>query len=184
MIDMKIIWKNSANSWGAVSKALHWLTALTIVGLFALGFWMTGLTYYSDWYKTAPYIHKSIGVILFVFVAARIVWRVSEKIPDPLPSHKKWEQILAHLMHIVLYVLIFSIAISGYLISTADGRAVSVFGWFEVPATITQIARQEDIAGFVHEWLAYIIIFMAAMHALAAIKHHFIDKDNTLKRML
>ena len=73
---------------------------------------------------------------------------------------------------------------SGYLISTADGRGVSVFGLFEVPASLTGIPDQEDVAGVLHEWLAWGLIILAGLHALAAIKHHFIDRDATLSRML
>ena len=74
--------------------------------------------------------------------------------------------------------------ISGYLISTADGRAISVFGWFEVPATITSIPKQEDVAGLVHQYLAWGLVIFSGVHALAALKHHFIDRDATLNRML
>jgi cytochrome b561 len=77
-----------------------------------------------------------------------------------------------------------SVMISGYLISTADGRAISVFGWFEVPALITSIPDQEDIAGLIHEYLAWGLVIFSGLHALAALKHHFIDRDPTLKRML
>ena len=76
-----------------------------------------------------------------------------------------------------------AIMLSGYLISTADGRAIEVFSWFEVPATLSDIDGQEDIAGDIHEILAWTLIVLVALHALAALKHHFIDKDTTLKRM-
>jgi cytochrome b561 len=75
------------------------------------------------------------------------------------------------------------VIISGYLISTAKGASIQVFEWFSVPATITFIPDQEDVAGLAHMLLAYLLVFIAAGHASAAIKHHFIDKDATLKRM-
>ena len=74
--------------------------------------------------------------------------------------------------------------ISGYLISTADGRPISFFGWFEVPALITGINNQEDIAGDVHFYMAWTLVILASLHGLAAIKHHLIDKDSTLTRMI
>jgi cytochrome b561 len=76
------------------------------------------------------------------------------------------------------------IPLSGYLISTADGRAIQVFDWFEVPALVTGIANQEDIAGAVHYWVAVALIALASLHGLAALKHHFLDRDGTLLRML
>ena len=74
--------------------------------------------------------------------------------------------------------------ISGYLISTADGRAVDVFGWFEIPATLQGIEGQEDIAGEIHFILAMILLAVIALHILAALRHHFILKDRTMSRML
>jgi cytochrome b561 len=73
---------------------------------------------------------------------------------------------------------------SGYLISTADGRAIAVFDWFSVPALISDLPAQEDIAGLIHRWLAYLMMGLVLLHAAAALKHHFINKDNTLRKML
>jgi cytochrome b561 len=74
--------------------------------------------------------------------------------------------------------------ISGYLISTAEGQPVSVFGWFEIPALLFGLPQQADIAGIVHLWLAWGVVIISALHALAALKHHFMDRDSTLVRML
>ena len=74
--------------------------------------------------------------------------------------------------------------ISGYLMSTSDNRAIEIFNWFSVPALGELFANQEDISGMIHEYAAYILIAVSAIHALAAMKHHIIDKDETLKRML
>jgi len=87
-------------------------------------------------------------------------------------------------MHHALYLLVFLIGIRGYLISTADGRALSVFGWFEIPALVTSVDNLEDRAGDVHYLLAVALMILAGVHALAALKHHFIDRDATLTRML
>jgi len=86
--------------------------------------------------------------------------------------------------HSVLYLGLFLVMMSGYLISTADGRAISVFGLFDVPAVITSIPNQADTAGLVHEYAAWALVILAVLHALAALKHHFIDRDATLRRML
>jgi len=83
----------------------------------------------------------------------------------------------------LLYLLLFVIMFSGYLISTADGRAIEVFGWFDVPATITSIPNQEDVAGLVHKFAAFLLIGLVVLHAAAALKHHFIDRDRTLLRI-
>lgn len=176
-------WRNSFTNYGLVSILMHWLVALAVVGLFALGYWMVGLTYYSSWYRTAPDIHKSIGILLFALMVVRVVWRFVSKGPAPLQSHGRVTRLATKSGHGVLYLGLFAVMISGCLISTADGRPIAVFDWFEVPALITSIPRQEDIAGLVHEYLAWGLLIFSGLHALAALKHHFIDRDPTLKRM-
>jgi cytochrome b561 len=176
--------KNSDKYYGYLTIILHWLSAIIIFGLFALGYWMVELTYYDAWYKTAPALHKSTGISLFLLILIRVVWRNKQTKPESLASHNRFEQISAHAAHIVLYVLLLAIMLSGYLISTADGVGIEVFNLFTVPAFAALIENQEDIAGVIHQYLAYSMIAIALLHALAALKHHFIDKDATLKRML
>lgn len=176
--------KNHSGGYGLIAITLHWLMALLIVGLFALGLWMTELTYYDAWYREAPALHKSIGVMVIVLWLGRLLWRWANPRPQVLASHARWERILAMLVHWVMYLLVFLIGVSGYMISTADGRAIDVFQWFSIPAYPTSIENQEDIAGEVHFYLACTLIALAAAHGVAAIKHHLFDKDETLRRML
>jgi len=84
----------------------------------------------------------------------------------------------------LLYLLLFVAMVSGYLISTADGSSVSVFGWFDVPSITGRIKGMEDTAGVVHYWVTLSVVVLAGIHALGALKHHVIDRDNTLRRML
>lgn len=175
--------RNTSTEYGLIAITLHWLVALVVIGLFALGLWMTGLDYYDAWYKRGPDLHKSIGVLLFITVAFRLGWRLVNPVPRPERSHTPWERRLAGIAHALLYVLLFAVMSAGYLISTADGRSIAVFGLFSVPATLSGLPGQEDIAGMIHEWLAYALIGLSSLHALAALKHHIIDRDRTLKRM-
>lgn len=175
---------NTSSSYGYVSIFFHWLSAVTIFGLFGLGFYMVDLTYYDSWYKTAPDVHKSIGLILFAFMVLRVIWRIKQIKPNHLASHSPLERKAGKVIHKVLYLLIFIIMLAGYLISTADGRGIEIFEVITIPAFGSIIENQEDIAGLVHQWLAYLLMLLVALHALAALKHHFIDKDNTLNRMI
>ena len=93
-------------------------------------------------------------------------------------------QLLSRLGHGALYLGLFVVMISGYLISTADGRGISVFDLFEIPALITGLPNQADLAGAVHFYVACAVVIFAGLHGLAALKHHFIDRDATLRRML
>ncbi len=177
-------WRNSARRYGLVSILLHWGVALAVFGLFGLGLWMVGLDYYSSWYRRAPELHKGIGILLFLAMLLRLLWRLVSPPPAALASYSASTRRGAALVHGLLYLGLLVLMLSGYLISTADGRAIEVFGWFSVPATLSGVDGQEDLAGTVHRWLAWALVGLAVLHALAALKHHFIDRDATLSRML
>jgi cytochrome b561 len=117
-------------------------------------------------------------------MAVRLLWRLLDPPPAPLPSHAAWERRAAGIAHRLLYLLLFAVMFSGYLISTADGRPLEVFGLFSIPAAVSGIENQEDIAGWVHLLLASSLVGLALLHALAALKHNFLDRDRTLLRML
>lgn len=176
--------RDDAHRYGLVSVLLHWSVALVVIGLFALGLWMTSLSYYDPWYRLGPWWHKGIGAVLFAVVLLRLGWRLWSGHPQPLPNHQPWERNIARLVHGLLYLLLLAIMVSGYLISTADGRPLVVFDLFAIPAVITGLPNQEDIAGQVHLLLACSLVALVILHALAALKHAFIDKDRTLARML
>ncbi|NQZ06224.1 MAG: cytochrome b [Algicola sp.] len=174
--------KNTTKSYGMVAIALHWLAAVWIISLFVLGLYMVDLGYYDDLYKTGPYWHKAMGVLLALVMIGRFIWRGIN--PKPEIAGSAPVKKAAEVVHTLLYVWVGAVITSGYLISTADGRAIDVFGWFEIPATLTSIVNQEDIAGVIHLYLAVGLISMAGLHALAAIKHQFFDRDGTLVKML
>lgn len=184
MIRNKLLWKNNQQQYGLVSKGLHWLSALTVFVLFGLGYWMVDLDYYSQWYQLAPYWHESAGLLLFIITLFRLAWRVTTKKPEAISSHSVIEKKSSAVMVFTLYTVLLTALLSGYLISSADGKAIAVFDWFNVSAFILIAENQEDLAGAIHYYIAYALIFIALAHALAALKHHFIDQDNTLKRML
>jgi cytochrome b561 len=174
--------KNTTQNYGWLAKSLHWVSAVVVIGMFASGWWMVELNYYSDWYKTAPFIHKSVGVLLLLLTLVRLCWKANNMSPDGMGN--AFEQLMAKVAHTVLYLLIVVICVSGYLISTADGRGIEVFNWFVLPSFGELFPQQADTAGLIHKFSAYGLMGLVLLHALAALKHHFIDKDNTLKRML
>lgn len=177
------MYKNTKQGYGLISISLHWVSALTLIALFALGYWMVDLNYYSEWYRTGPHIHKSVGLLLLLVTLFRLCWKAINDKPAPLTDNKI-EVNLGNIAHRLLYLLMLIIMISGYLISTADERGIEVFNWFTVPSIGELFNEQEDVAGIIHEYAAYTIIVLALLHAVAAIKHHFVDRDNTLTRML
>ena len=183
MIRNKLLWKNNKQQYGLISKGLHWLSALAVFVLFGLGYWMVDLDYYSEWYQRAPHWHESAGLLLLIVTLFRLVWRGIAIKPEAISSHSDLERKSSAIMAFSLYFILLTVLASGYLITSADGKAIAVFDWFNVSAFILIAENQEDLAGEIHYYIAYTLIFMALIHGLAAIKHHFIDKDNTLKRM-
>jgi cytochrome b561 len=171
----------SSYGWGTI--IIHWSMALIIIGMYPLGLYIDTLDYYDTAYRTVPHWHKSIGIILLALLLFRLVWKLITVSPPPLP-HSRILEVLTKLVHLALYVLMFIALISGYMISTADGRAIDLFNWFSIPALPAVIENQEDVAGAIHYWSTTILISLAALHTLAAFKHHFINKDQTLTRML
>ncbi len=173
--------KKNVVQYNLIARINHWLAAIVIVALFALGTWMVELDYYSPWYQDAPHWHKSVGLLLAGYTLFRLIWKVGT--PSPKIDGAQWEKVTAKWAHRLMYVLMFSMFISGYLISTSKGRGIAVFDWFTIPSLGALFENQTDIAGQIHFYLAWLLICLAVVHAAAAIKHHVINKDNTLRKM-
>lgn len=173
--------KDRSDGFGLVSRALHWVLALAIIGLFGLGYWMVTLDYTSPYYTSAPAWHEAIGITVLVAMALRLGWRYANI--NPTSDHlSRFEHIAARIVHGGLYVLIFAVLISGYLISTADGRSIELVFGLEVPSLI-QAQGIESLSGKIHRILSYVTIGLVGLHTGAALKHHFVDRDPTLTRM-
>jgi len=177
-----MMWRNTQDGYGLVSIGLHWLLALAVTGLFVLGLWMVELGYYHPWYQRAPDIHRSVGVLLFGIMLARFAWRYTN--PDPEAIGTAVERKAAAWVHRLMVALTYMLILSGYLISTADGRGIHVFGLFVLPASLSGLQNQADVAGRIHELLAFALIALTCLHIVAALKHHLVDRDQTLRRML
>lgn len=174
--------KNSQSHYGWPSIIMHWLSAIAIFGLFGLGLYMVELTYYDDWYHGSTHWHESLGLLFFALLIIRLVWRQINPKPQPI-ADTKLQITMAKWAHRVLYLLMLLIPISGYLISTADGHAVALFDWLKVPSITGKVSNMETLSGQFHYWLSVVIIILSAGHVGASLKHHWFDKDETLKRM-
>lgn len=173
---------NQVKNYNPIARAIHWISALVIFAMFGLGLWMMDLTYYSSWYKTAPHWHKSVGILLAALTVFRLLWKMFTKSPKIEGSAVVVKA--AHAAHHLIYLLLFVLFFSGYLISTSDGRGIEVFNWFVIPGAGELFPNQSDIAGQIHYYTAIALIGLAVLHAAAALKHHFVDKDNTLRKMI
>ncbi|MEM7542178.1 MAG: cytochrome b [Pseudomonadota bacterium] len=175
---------NSPERYGLVTKVLHWSTALLIFGLIALGWYMVDLTYFDKWYNESLSYHRAFGIVVLVLGIVTIAWRLFSASPHHQASLSRFEAIAATAMHHTLFLLIFLIPISGYLISTSAGKSVDMFGWFALPAVAKIPDDVRDWAIELHYYCGYGVGALAAFHAAAALKHQFIDKDGTLGRMI
>ncbi len=174
--------RNTADAYGWPAIALHWLMAAAIFALFALGLWMRSLGYYHPWYHRAPELHQSVGMTVMALLVMRLVWRTVNV--QPMILGAPWERLGAGIVHRLHYLLMLMLTVSGYLIPTAEGRGFDVFAHLHVPALTTLSPHQADVNGAVHLYAAWAIMILALLHSLAALKHHFIDRDATLLRML
>lgn len=177
-------WRNTRIRWGIVSVGLHWLMAVAVIGVFGIGLYMVDLGYMDPLRNVLPDWHRSVGLLLGAALVLRLLWRFVSPPPAPVPEHTRVEHLSAHAVHWLLYGLMLAMVVSGYLISTADGREVAVFDWFSLPAITGNVQGMEDLAGDWHRWLGWTLIILAGLHGLAALKHHFWDRDDTLRRML
>ena len=175
--------KDSPSGFGLISILIHWITAPLILFLFGLGVYMVDLTYYDDWYHTAPELHISLGLLLLLFMLVRLVWRIFNPSPVEL-SENTLQRIAAKLVKSALYLFIFTVIISGYLITTAEGQPASMFGFLKFPVLVELAPANVDLAGKIHEYLAWGIIALVIAHILGALFHHFILRDRTLVRII
>ena len=176
--------RNGSDHYGLVSIGFHWVIALTMLGLLALGAWMVGLTYYDPWYNRSLALHKTFGVLLLVLAAAKFGWYLADRSPGFGAEVKAWERTCARIMHWLLNACIVLLPVTGYLISTSEGAGIDIFGLFEVPALFAISESVRDLAIETHFYLAYGVLALIAIHASAALKHHLVDRGSTLRRML
>jgi len=175
--------KNPVDRWGAVSQAFHWMIVVLLVVMAYLGLTMTDLP--TSAHKANVYaLHKSIGLTILVLVVLRLAWRLYAGRPVEVDGMPRWQHRIASLTHAALYVLLFAIPLSGWVINSASGFPLRWFGLVRVPAIAPRDHALNALAKETHEVLFWILVATAAVHAAAAIYHHIVQRDATLVRML
>ncbi|MEO5347290.1 MAG: cytochrome b [Magnetococcus sp. YQC-9] len=166
-----------------IARGLHWVMALLVLGMVGLGFYAANLNPNDPFSQRAFFWHRSFGMLVLLLAIIRIAWRYhhpSPPAPDYLPV---WEKRDALRIQLALYALMIVIPITGYLISTADGNGVNFFGLFEIPALLDVDKGRATTLSPVHFGTALVFISLAALHIMAALKHHYLDRDGLLSRM-
>jgi len=161
---------------------LHWVAALLIVAGFALGLWMTDLAISPLKFRAYAY-HKWIGITVFLIAIARLTWRASHPAPQPVVM-PDWQQRAASATHVLLYVLMLIAPISGYVYSSATGVQVVYLGLFPLPDLVGKDKQLAAALKVVHVSLVFTLAALVVVHVAAAIKHHVVDRDGVLARML
>jgi cytochrome b561/polyisoprenoid-binding protein YceI len=175
--------RNTRERWGSLSQLLHWLIVALIALQVALG--LTGIMLPLGMQKLAVLArHKSIGITILALAALRLLWRWVNPTP-PLPSNlKPHERFLARFTHGALYVLLFAMPLTGWIMSSARGFPVSWFGVLQLPDLVPKSDALYDAMIRTHAALAIGLALTVALHIAGALKHHFVLKDDTLRRML
>ncbi|SAL75946.1 cytochrome b [Caballeronia telluris] len=175
---------SSTTRYSGTAIGLHWLIALLIVGGFWLGWIMTDIPGFTPTKLKYFSWHKWIGVTVFVLAAVRVLWRINHRAPAMPDGMANWQKGAAHVTHVLLYLLMLVIPISGYFYSSAAGIQVVYLGLLPLPTIIGPDQALKGTLRLVHVWLNYALLALVVMHVLAALKHHFVDRDGLLGRML
>jgi cytochrome b561 len=172
----------TADSYTSLAKSLHWLMAIMIAGMLALGLYMHDLPFSPEKLRLYSW-HKWFGVTLFVLVWVRLAWRMRHPAPKLPATLSPLVRRAAHAGHATLYILMIAIPLSGWLMSSALGFQTVWFGVIPIPDLISRDRALADLLVLVHKSLNVALMLTLAGHVLAALWHHFILKDDTLRRM-
>ena len=169
----------SSERYTPAAIAFHWTLAVLIIANIAFGLYTVDLPLspqklrYFSW-------HKWTGVTIFLLAAARLLWRLSHRAPALPATMKPWERRAAHAAHILLYVLFFAAPLTGWLFSSAAGFQTVYLGLLPIPDLLAKNEALADILKVTHRWVNYTLAAVIVLHAGAALKRHFVDRDDVL----
>lgn len=171
--------RNDSRRYGAVAQALHWGIAVLLVLQLVL----------AEAAEDAPGgtglldLHRSVGITILGLALLRLLWRFVSP-PPPPPPMPAWQRVVASGVHWAFYVLLFALPLSGWMMSAAAGDEVRWFGWFTLPGLVGPSHDLEEALEEIHETLPGVLLALVALHAAAAAKHQWLDRDGLLTRML
>jgi cytochrome b561 len=174
--------RNTDHQWGSVAKFFHWTIALLIIGngIFGLCMDLAGNPMQKiNWLA----LHKSIGLTVLALFLLRLLWRFANRQPKDEPA-PRWQHLAAHAMHTMLYVLVAALPLSGWWFNSIVGKPLQFFKLFNLPALTAANPDVRHLWHEVHEYLFWFLVLLLVLHIAGALKHHLVDRDNTLRRML
>lgn len=173
---------NTPSRWGTVQQSLHWLIVIAVITQLTLGFTFASLPQGDPAKETVFGAHATLGLIILIVMLVRLGWRLSNPVPKLPDTLKPWEKRLAHSTHWLLYLLLIGMPIGGYLMVNAHGHGVPFFGT-ELPALIAPNEAVEETIEVMHMAGALFIVGLVILHIAGALRHEFVLRDNTLRRM-
>jgi len=174
--------RSTTEAWSALTRVFHWGMFALYAGLIGVGYYMVDLPLSAAKMKIYA-LHKSVGVAMLVLVTLRLCWRAMDRRPTSEPM-SVWQQRAAVTAVLFLYGLMFALPLSGWVYNSAAGFPLRWFNLINLPALMAPAPTWKIWAKSGHEIASIVFMSLVAVHALAALKHHFWDKDKTLSRML
>ncbi len=175
--------RNTTVAWGSFSKALHWLIVLLIINQWVIISRAENMPRGPALIETLAW-HKSFGITILALAIVRLVWRLMNPTPELASVTKTWERRLARISHFLLYALLFAIPLTGWTMSSARNFPVSWFKLVQLPDLVAPSQSAYDLLHSLHGNLNVALVAVALLHIAGALKHHFIDRNDVLKRML
>ncbi len=176
--------RNTDTDWSTPIKLLHWLLAIGVIAMAIFGLVMK----YGDFTlveKVRLYaVHKSVGLTILVLALLRLAIRLVDWRRPELPPMPRWQHWGSVFSHIALYVVLIGMPLSGWLFNSASGFPLQWFELFQVPALAARDSGLKELAGALHFYGLILLVLVLILHAGAALKHHFIDRDGVLRSML
>jgi cytochrome b561 len=168
-------YRNTIQRYGRVAKLFHWVIFILVVSVLAIGFLLDSI-HNKDFHSTVVNIHKIIGLFILVLMILRALWALN----NPKPT---MENFLVKYGHFFIYFLLIVTPVVGWVRAMAGGHAPHIFG-LNLSLPIEKNAHLKYVSGVAHYWLAWVIIVVVSLHILIALYHHFVKKDDVLKRMM
>jgi cytochrome b561 len=175
--------RNTQQAYGLISKILHWLIAVIMIGLIGVGWYMVRLSDEDVLYWRLLDVHEAAGLSLFILLPLKVAWMAVSPNPKFLPTLAAWERGVAAVVRWLFIIAILVIPLSGFLFVATNGEAVKLYDLITIPDIGELTKGTREWLSDIHYYVSYGCAALIAIHLLAALKHHFIDDDATLRRM-
>jgi len=175
--------RNTSAEFGVISKVLHWLVALIMISLIAIGWYTSGLDDETVLYWRMLDLHVALGLSIFMLFFIKVTWMILSPGPDFVPGLASWERLVARLVHGFFVIAIALIPVAGFLYIASDGEPVNIYDLVEIPDIGSYSKTVRNTIYDIHMYTAYTVAALIVVHIMAALKHHFIDLDDTLRRI-